>query len=428
MPNRIHNMRRVSRVSRAVNEPPDLRQFLLDWTHGTNGHVKRVRTPGGREFILVRRPMGLDQYELDDRPDGLRPHGMVSILEFHLSRLAVAKRLQSEDAFQLTRADCSALFEEAVIFYDRLLALLILKDWPRAIRDAGKILCLLNLVKRFAALEEDRQQLEEWRSDLTLVQGIAQAMMHLDRGADEQALEVARVAIPEMQVNGTLDRDGEELAGALGQKLRELTAHRPDPHPPPQAEFRREGDFWRISYQGQVVHLKATRGLQCLACLLGRPGQECHVLDLVGHGNGQANGTRPYIEPELSLRGRDHCGACQVLDPRAKAQYARRVQELKAELEMAESNNDPGRATLAREEMNLIIDQLASAVGLNGRDRRAGDIAERARSAICKRIKEAIHRIKEEMPALGHHLETRISTGYYCSYQPHPDYPVNWIF
>jgi hypothetical protein len=35
-----------------------------------------------------------------------------------------------------------------------------------------------------------------------------------------------------------------------------------------------------------------------------------------------------------------------------------------------------------------------------------------------------INRIAEVIPALGHHLYARIKTGYFCSYNPHPDRPV----
>lgn len=410
------------------HEPPDLRPFLLGWAHGAESYAKRVRASGGREFILVRRPMGLEQYEFDDRPDGLRPHGMGSVLEFHQARLAVAKRLQAVDTFQLTRTDCSELFEEGVIVYDRLLLLLVLKDWARAVRDAARNLCLLNLVQRFATLEEDRRQLEEWRSNLTQIQSIAQAMIHLDRGEEEPALEVARAAIPGMQPDGTLPGDGQGLASALRRKLRDLTAHRPELHPRPQAELRKEGDFWRIGCQGQVAYFKATRGLECLACLLRRPGRECHVMELLGRCRDQPTRMVNFTELGSGEWGADPCGPCQLLDPHAKAEYARRVQELKAELELAESYNDPGRAVRAREEMRVIVEQLGSAVGLNGRNRRPGTAAERARSAVSKRIKEAIQRIKKELPTLGHHLEARIRTGYYCSYKPHPEYPVEWRF
>jgi non-specific serine/threonine protein kinase len=78
--------------------------------------------------------------------------------------------------------------------------------------------------------------------------------------------------------------------------------------------------------------------------------------------------------------------------------------------------------------MDAIVHQLAAAVGLGGRDRRASSDAERARSAVTKRIKESIKKIAELLPLLGRHLAARIKTGYFCSYNPHPDRPVAWRF
>jgi non-specific serine/threonine protein kinase len=97
-------------------------------------------------------------------------------------------------------------------------------------------------------------------------------------------------------------------------------------------------------------------------------------------------------------------------------------------LEEAERFNDPTRAERARDEMDALIVQLASAVGLGGRDRRIGSEAERARSAVTKRIKCSIKRIGEAIPSLGSHLSTRVKTGYFCSYNPQPERPVAWKF
>ena len=78
--------------------------------------------------------------------------------------------------------------------------------------------------------------------------------------------------------------------------------------------------------------------------------------------------------------------------------------------------------------MNCIAEQLASAVGLGGKKSRAGSHAERARSTVTKRLKGAIDKIGEAIPGLGRHLSARIKTGYFCSYNPHPDRPVAWKF
>jgi hypothetical protein len=71
------------------------------------------------------------------------------------------------------------------------------------------------------------------------------------------------------------------------------------------------------------------------------------------------------------------------------------------------------------QERDCIADQLAAAIGLGGRNRKAGSQAERARSAVTKRIKDSIDKIAEAMPPLGRHLIGSIKTGYFCSYIPY---------
>jgi len=117
-----------------------------------------------------------------------------------------------------------------------------------------------------------------------------------------------------------------------------------------------------------------------------------------------------------------------ILDAQAKDQYKRRFDELRNDLEEAERFNDTSRAERDREEVDALAEQLAAAVGLGGRDRRIGSEAERARSAVTKRIKSSIKRIGQAIPSLGGHLVTRVKTGYFCSYSPHPDRPVAWRF
>jgi non-specific serine/threonine protein kinase len=116
------------------------------------------------------------------------------------------------------------------------------------------------------------------------------------------------------------------------------------------------------------------------------------------------------------------------LDAQAKAEYKCRVNDLRQDLNQAERFNDPQRKTEVKNELQAIADQLASAVGLGGRDRKTSSDAERARSAVTKCIKKAVQKIGEAIPSLGCHLAARIKTGYFCSYNPHPDRPVAWKF
>ena len=191
--------------------------------------------------------------------------------------------------------------------------------------------------------------------------------------------------------------------------------------------FFRQGDFWVIGHRRTVAFLKTTRGLLDLALLLRNPGREFHVCELAGGGIGMPrllgkadrnHGSQDGLLPDVG----------PILDGQAKADYKRRLDDLRRDMEEAERFNDTTRAERDREEVDALVAQLAAAVGLGGRNRPIGSGAERARSAVTKRIKGSIKKISETIPSLGSHLATRVRTGYFCSYRPHPERPMAWKF
>jgi non-specific serine/threonine protein kinase len=190
--------------------------------------------------------------------------------------------------------------------------------------------------------------------------------------------------------------------------------------------FLHQNDYWIIRYDGHTAFLKSTRGLQCLAILLHDPGREFHVRDLFSSSMDVLT-LDAAVTPNGRARREPHVGI-PILDAKAKAEYKRRLNELQQALGEAERLNDPQRKTEAQTEIQAITDYLASAVGLGGRDRRASSDAERARSAVTKCIRKDIQKISSAIPSLGYHLATRIKTGYFCAYHPHPDRPVAWKF
>lgn len=193
--------------------------------------------------------------------------------------------------------------------------------------------------------------------------------------------------------------------------------------------IRREGDYWTLVYEGSVARLRDSKGLRHLSRLLAAPGREFHAVDLEA---AEAPGRPPAhrlaaqaVAGALEVRA-DLGDAGEMLDARAKAEYRARLQDLQAELDEAESFNDPVRAARAREEMDHLVRELARAVGLGGRDRRAASHAERARLNVTRAIKAALDNIARSHPALGRHLRNTIRTGRYCSYTPDPRVPISW--
>jgi hypothetical protein len=193
---------------------------------------------------------------------------------------------------------------------------------------------------------------------------------------------------------------------------------------PCESLFSHKADYWIIRYHGKTALLKSTRGLRCLAVLLRHPGREFHVGEFVAQPTDISNST--FAVDDRARGGL--CAGIPVLDERAKGEYRRRLNELRQDLAEAELLNDYQRKAKAQNEVQAIATHLAYAVGLGGRDRRVSSEAERARSAATKCIRRAIRQVGDAIPSLGYHLETRIKTGYFCSYNPHPERPVSWKF
>ena len=102
----------------------------------------------------------------------------------------------------------------------------------------------------------------------------------------------------------------------------------------------------------------------------------------------------------------------------AKAAYKKRLEALEDEISEAEGFGDEGRANRAREEIELLATQLAGAVGLGGRDRKAASDAERARINVQRRLKDTIDSIGQCDAELGRYLAAAVTTGTYCSFTP----------
>jgi tetratricopeptide (TPR) repeat protein len=175
--------------------------------------------------------------------------------------------------------------------------------------------------------------------------------------------------------------------------------------------FRREGDYWSVVFEGRTVRVRDLKGMRYLAQLLAHPGREFHVLDLVAAETGQ----------QLALGD-----AGEMLDERAKTAYRRRLVEIEEDIEQARALGDASQEAQADAERDFLVRELARAVGLGGRDRRAASASERARSGVTRAVRQGIARIGEHHPQLGEHLNRAVHTGTYCAYAPDPGAPAAW--
>ena len=297
----------------------------------------------------------------------------------------------------------------------------------RAGRDEQAAELFLEAISHFAGTEDHSQTWDALRSASLLLARRGERELAARVLASSHRDSRARAVPPlESEEINALARDLEdEMQAVVPIRLAELrllviTALEADAAQPPAEQppaeplpketnaFRHAGEMWELTFAGETVHMPDLKGLHDLIRLLAAPGEEVHALDL----GAAADGAAPQ----------GHAG--EILDDEARAAYKRRIEELREERELAEAANDPVRAERAQEELEAIGDALKSAYGLGGRARKAGDHAERARSAVTWRIRSAISRVEAVHPTLGRHLKNSVRTGTFCAYEP--EQPVDW--
>jgi class 3 adenylate cyclase/tetratricopeptide (TPR) repeat protein len=264
------------------------------------------------------------------------------------------------------------------------------------------------------------------------------ASMLLRRGNGDdraRALGYLDTAIKDATASGLKALGDKALA--LRASLAVLPTVTPAPETPRSAEtdgsriLSKEGEVWRLEWAGKTSRLKDSKGLGYIAHLLRYPGQEFHVLDLVAPGSSASEQFGEFAggeTEELSQSRTRHFDeayrqnafgdAGEMLDARAKASYKKRLAELREEIAEARRLGQDKRAQKAEDESEAITKELARAVGLSGRDRRAAAVTERARVNIARAIKATIQRIARSNPSMGRHLAKSIRTGTFCEYIP----------
>jgi len=169
---------------------------------------------------------------------------------------------------------------------------------------------------------------------------------------------------PDRQVLLARIRNAVEMKQAVDLKLKGQAV--------PDKTFRLEGEYWTIAYQGTVSRVRDTLGLRYVAYLLRYPHRRIHVLELVA----AVDGAPPEETPRGFSGGRDKDAALHVdrslghagelLDPKAKAAYKQRLEELRTELEDARARNDLGRAAKTQEEIEFLTRLLQRGLAERG--------------------------------------------------------------
>jgi hypothetical protein len=111
----------------------------------------------------------------------------------------------------------------------------------------------------------------------------------LTRDDVRRLLELATWVEPAAALVAALHQASHGDAEPAVSLLRELLATGRGRASPEEHVFRREGEYWTIAYDGQVIRLRDAKGLHYLVRLLRQPGRPVPVTELAEHSTGAAD-------------------------------------------------------------------------------------------------------------------------------------------
>ena len=174
----------------------DITDILNDWPYDPAASVRKIVAEDGRGLIQVRTPLGIEQYELEGRPDGERPYGCESVLEHVEARLNEHRaRFGSTDTFELERADAVELQQEGVLYYYRYLVCFQIGEHEITVLDSERNLRMFDLVRSHCKDSETVADNEQYRPYVLRMAAAARSLMAVGETNHETARRVLEEAI-----------------------------------------------------------------------------------------------------------------------------------------------------------------------------------------------------------------------------------------
>jgi hypothetical protein len=170
----------------------DISQILNEWKYEPDEVLVRI-VPGddGRRKLQLRVDLGILQMEMDGRPDGLKPEGSESWLDYYEHQQRTHDEFRPESPpFSLKPDDCARLWREGVQYYHRYLSFWHLDMYELCARDTQRNLRLFAFVCAFAEDDRLKMQFDQWRPYVLMMHTRAVAMPLMLKKAYREAFRV----------------------------------------------------------------------------------------------------------------------------------------------------------------------------------------------------------------------------------------------
>jgi len=163
----------------------DIDCILRDWPYQAGVVSARViRASDGRKVYQMRIELGLLQMEATGRPDGERPGGAETYLDW-----LRAEELRREERLVLDEEQCLEVDREFLQYYHRRICCLALREFDQAIADAEHTLSLMDFATAHSPDEQWSLSHEQYRVYVLFHRTQAKALQELHRAGPEAAIE-----------------------------------------------------------------------------------------------------------------------------------------------------------------------------------------------------------------------------------------------
>jgi excinuclease UvrABC helicase subunit UvrB len=178
----------------------DLTEILNEWPYDSENTLRIIEAEDGRNVLQVRQPLGIEQYELEGRPDGEQPFDKESVVQEIEDRLSShVEQHGSDEGFEIGHDEATELHNEGVLFYYRYLLLYQMNDFQRVTRDTEHNLRLCSLLEKYCHNENDRNAVLQFKPYIIRMNAMARSMISIQSDLTDVAREILESAIHEIE-------------------------------------------------------------------------------------------------------------------------------------------------------------------------------------------------------------------------------------
>lgn len=193
-------MPKLPKKDQTDSRSDDLSDVLARWPFvAGQPNVRQFVGEDGEGRIQIRLDLGILQMFSDGRPDGQRPNGHESLLEYSEAAMEDSADQPEAERLKLSSDECSALRDEALQYYHRYMALLVLEDFDGVVRDTTRNLRVFDLCRDHGESDEDRQAMEQYRPYVLMVRTRALASQLIKDGEASAGLFALDQGIEQMR-------------------------------------------------------------------------------------------------------------------------------------------------------------------------------------------------------------------------------------